>query len=176
MDRKISTLILKANRVLGSQLVEAGVVTLRDLDGANEVFIERIRDGELSRASLLKILVIDRKTLKEPALIEYQLENKGIGAISLSQYRIADEVLATANVEECLATWTIPIDLVADTYFLATAYYLSDVVREHWEERLKSPIVWFVSPLNEIEERLIEYRARAPQGDDESETASTPAS
>ncbi|HSH08816.1 MAG TPA: hypothetical protein VK995_00395, partial [Oceanipulchritudo sp.] len=34
---------------------------------------------------------------------------------------------------------------------LTSAYYMSDIVRDFWEERLGGRITWFISPLGQLE-------------------------
>jgi hypothetical protein len=55
MDREVSSMLLKANRVLGTRLVEAGLTKNDDMDRANALFVERARAKDLRRASLLWI-------------------------------------------------------------------------------------------------------------------------
>ena len=34
---------------------------------------------------------------------------------------------------------------------MATAYYMSDVVRQFWEDRLGGRINWYISPMSQLE-------------------------
>ncbi|MGC9450949.1 MAG: hypothetical protein ACP5I4_05820 [Oceanipulchritudo sp.] len=151
MDRETSRLLIKSNRVLGTRLVEAGLTSLEDMDRANEVFIEFARQKDIRRASLLRVLIYDNQTLKEESLLDYQLENYPVGAVMLENYNIDEELLAGQSLEVMRASWSIPIDCIQGRWVIATAYYMSDVVREFWEQQLKGRITWYISPLGQLE-------------------------
>ena len=163
MDRKTSSLLIKSNRVLGTRLVEAGLTSLEDMDKANEVFIELARAKDLKRASLLRVLIFDNQTLKEESLLDYQLENCPVGAIMLDHYKIGEELLTTVPLEIMRASWTMPVDYVQGRWFVATAYYLSDIVREYWEERLDGRITWYISALNQLESAFDQLAEKEPE-------------
>ena len=166
MDRQTSSLLIKSNRVLGTRLVEAGLTSLEDMDRANEVFIEFARAKDLKRASLLRVLIYDNQTLKEESLLDYQLERSQVGAVMLENYNIGEELIADVPLEIMRASWTVPIDKVHGRWFLATAYYLSDIVRKFWEDRLEGRITWLVSPLGQLE-TFFEARAEmAPESEE----------
>lgn len=151
MERQTSSLLIKSNRVLGTRLVEAGLTSLEEMDKANEAFIELARAKDLRRASLLRILVYDHQTLKEERLLDYQLEHYPVGAVMLENYTINEEILAGQSLELMRASWTLPIDMVKGRWFLASAYYMSDVVRAFWEEQLEGRITWYISSLGQLE-------------------------
>ena len=151
MDRQTSSLLIKSNRVLGTRLVEAGLTSVEDMDKANEVFIEFARSKDIRRASLLRVLIYDSQTLKEEILLDYQLENCPVGALMLDNYQIEPAVVGAHPLEFMRASWTIPVDHVQGRWFLVSAYYLRDVVRQFWEERLGNRITWFVSSLGQLE-------------------------
>ena len=151
MERKTSSLLIKSNRVLGTRLVEADLTNVEDMDRANERFIELARAKDLKRASLLRVLVYDMQSLKEESLLDYQLENYPVGAVMLENYKVDDELLAQESLELMRASWTMPMDRVNGRWFLATAYYMSDIVRQFWEERLEGRISWYISSLSQLE-------------------------
>ena len=159
MDRQTSSLLIKSNRVLGTRLVEAGLTSLEDMDRANEIFIELARAKDLKRASLLRVLIYENQTLKEESLLDYQLEHYPVGAVLLENYKLSEELLATQPLDLMRASWVLPFDQVQGRWFLATAYYMSDVVRKFWEERLESRISWYISPLTQME-AVFEQRAQ----------------
>jgi hypothetical protein len=164
MERKTSSLLIKSNRVLGTRLVEADLTNVEEMDRANEVFIELARAKDIRRASLLRVLVYDNQTLKEESLLDYQLENYPVGAVMLENYTLDDELLATQSLELMRASWTIPIDRVNGRWFIASAYYMSDIVRNFWEDKLEGRVSWYVSSLSQLEavfERLVENEAAA---------------
>jgi len=152
MDRQTSSLLIKSNRVLGTRLVEAGLTSLEDMDKANESFIEFARAKDVKRASLLRILIYDSQALKEESLLDYQLEQFPVGAVMLENYVISEEVLGTQPLDVMRASWTLPIDYVGGRWCLATAYYLSDIVRSFWEEKLDGRITWFISNMSQLEQ------------------------
>ena len=151
MERKTSSLLIKSNRVLGTRLVEADLTNVEEMDKANEGFIELARAKDIKRASLLRVLIFDNQSLKEESLLDYQLENFPVGAIMLENYKIDEELLENESLELMRASWTIPVDRVNGRWFLATAYYMSDVVRQFWEERLEGRITWYISSLSQLE-------------------------
>jgi len=151
MERQTSSLLIKSNRVLGTRLVEAGLTNVEDMDKANEVFIEFARAKDIKRASLLRVLIYDNQTLKEESILDYQLEHFPVGALLMENYKLSDELLASQPLELMRASWTIPVDQVNGRWFLASAYYMSDIVRSFWEERLGGRITWFISSLGQLE-------------------------
>jgi len=151
MERQTSSLLIKSNRVLGTRLVEAGLTSVEDMDKANEAFIELARAKDIKRASLLRILIYDNQSLREESLLDYQLEHFPVGAINLENYKISEEAIANQPFELMRASWTIPIDHVGGRWFMATSYYMSDIVRNFWEERLEGRLTWFISPMGEME-------------------------
>jgi hypothetical protein len=162
MERKTSSLLIKSNRVLGTRLVEADLTNVEEMDKANDVFIQFARAKDIRRASMLRVLVYDNQSLKEESLLDYQLENYPVGAVMLENYVLDEELLAEQPLELMRASWTLPIDRVNGRWFLATAYYMSDIVREFWEERLEGRVTWLVSSLSQLEgvfDRLAEEQA-----------------
>lgn len=151
MEKETSSLLLKSNRVLGTRLVEAGLTARDDMDRANQLFVERVRAKELKRASLLWILIYESQTLDENRLIEFQLERFGIGAVLLENYQIDPVILSGLSLELMRASWTLPLDVQMGRWFLATAYYLSDVVRQFWEGQLQAKVTWYASPIHQFE-------------------------
>jgi hypothetical protein len=151
ISTEASRLMLKANRVLGTRLVESGLVKNEDMDRANELFIERARAKDLRRASLLRILLFENQTLLEESLLDYQLEEFPVGAVLLENYQMDHELILQQPLELLRASWTLPIDLVQGRWFLATAYYMSDPMRAFWEERLNGRITWYLCPLGQFE-------------------------
>lgn len=160
MERETSSLLIKSNRVLGTRLVEAGLTTLEDMDAANEQFISLAREKDIKRASLLRILIFDKQTLKEESLLDYQIEHHPVGAVMLENYNIDEVLLLQHPLEFMRASWTMPIDFVNDRWFVATAYYMSDTVRKFWEDRLEGRISWYISTLNQFETIFNEFEAK----------------
>ena len=158
MERKTSSLMIKSNRVLGTRLVEAGLTSVEEMDKANEDFIGLARAKDVRRASLLRIMIYDHQSLAEESLLDYQLENYPVGAVMVENYDIDEELFEDIPLELMHASWTLPIDRVGNRWFLATAYYMSDIVRKFWEERLDGRINWYISSMSQLE---IQFEAMA---------------
>jgi hypothetical protein len=168
MDREVSSMLLKANRVLGTRLVEAGLTKNDDMDRANALFVERARAKDLRRASLLWILIYESQTLDESKLMDYQLATYGLGALLLENYDVDPVILTGQSIDLMRASWTLPVDHLNGRWFLASAYYLSEVVRKYWEDQLGSRVSWMISPINQFEpvfEKLENDRAAADGGE-----------
>lgn len=151
----IKPLTTRANRLLGANLVEKNLVTIDDLDEGNERLLELLSSSEEGhRVSLLSIMMNEKQSLYEGKLIEHQVDEFGLGIIDIRNIEFPEELAEITQLEECWATWTVPFDMVEDTYYLATAYYLSPVVREFWEEKLSGKVVWYVAPMESITDFL----------------------
>lgn len=138
-------LILRSNRFLGSALVEHGLVSVDDLESANETFMEAIQASELKRASILNTLLFEKKSLQEADLIEYLAEGEGLGLIDLRHILLRSLRPFNVDLSLCWATSTIPFDKIEETYMLATCYYLSAPVLKHWKDRLGGRLIWFAT-------------------------------
>ncbi len=171
MDKPINSLILKSNRMLGTQLVENGLITMQQLEAANEVFLERRQDSDPRLASILKILIFEHKALEESKLLNFQLEEMAAGAFDLTSYQVNEENLLTFDLDECWATWTIPVDMVEDIYFLSSAYYMSPFVRSYWEEKLDGKVLWYIHDLSSIVQLLETYENKRKELIEETITA-----
>ncbi|MGB0408990.1 MAG: hypothetical protein ACPG3X_06100 [Opitutales bacterium] len=137
-------LILRSNRFLGSSLVDRGLISVADLEVANEKFMDAIQASELKRASILSSLLFETKALDESALIEHLVEEEGLGLVDLNHMDLRS--LRPYNVEHslCWATSTVPFDKVENVYLLASCYYLSAPVVKHWEEQLNDGrVIWY---------------------------------
>ena len=130
------------------------------MEQANETFIKLARQKDLKRASLLRILIYDNQTLKEESLLDYQIETYSLGALMLENYKIDGVITDQHPYEFMHASWTIPIDFRDNRWVVATAYYMSNVVRQFWEDRLDGRITWYVSTLNQIETVLEELASQ----------------
>ncbi len=147
----LKPLIMRSNRLLGASLVDQNLVSIDDLDKANERLLEIMSEGSSNnQVSLLSILVNEMQCLQEDALFEKCIENHGLGIIDVRNIELPEEISMTLNPSECWATWTVPFDYVEDTRYLATAYYLSPPVRKHWEEKMNGKAIWFATSLESI--------------------------
>ncbi len=150
MSKEHRPLMMRANRLLGAQLVEHNLVKIEDLESANEKLIELV-SGEVPRQiTILGILAYEMKVVKEDDVLHHIVEAEGIGLVDLTDYDVPDDVKKNVDIAACWATWSVPFDREEDFWFVATAYYLSPAVRAHWEKALKGNIIWFGATLEAI--------------------------
>lgn len=147
-----SSLLLKSNRSLAAQLLDTGLVSHKDLEAANEVFIEHVRRKDGIRASLLRILLFEKQSFPEVNLLNHLFSDLRYAGLHLDSYQIQESSYSVFPTENLIATWSLPIDRVGDTTFIASAYLLSEVVRKHWEEQVGGHIVWYATPLADLEQ------------------------
>ena len=156
---------MRANRTLGAALVEANLVKIDDLMAANERLFELLQSDAERQATLLGVLMYEKKVLTEGDLLQHLIEVSGIGLIDLRNYDVPDEFRKNADLGSCWATWTVPFDKEEDFYFVASAYYMSPAVRSHWEKQLGSNVLWFGATLEIISdflEKIESGRAKVP--------------
>jgi len=157
--------LLKSNRMLGAQLVECGLLPLRELETASARLMSLMASGEPHELSLLRILIIEMHTLDETRLLNHQIEHRNVSGISLGHYEVDRALSPDIEVEEMWETWTLPFDRVGGVWFLATAYYMSPFVRGYWADKLQAEIVWYVASMQELQagiEALAADRLNAP--------------
>jgi hypothetical protein len=147
-------LMMRANRLLGSALIEHNLVKFEDLEVANERLLELSAQGDFRQASVLGILVNEKKVLREEDLIQLAVEEQGLGAVDLRHYDVPDELRKDLDLSMCWATWTVPYDREEDFHFVATAYSFSQAVRTHWEKKLQGPVIWQVTSMEVIADFL----------------------
>lgn len=158
---EIRSLLMRANRLLGASLVEANLVSVDQLENANEKLLELIADGTPRQCTLLGVLAYDLKAVKEEDVLQHCVDEHGIGLIDLHAYEGSEEVRVGLNHAACWATWTLPFDRDEDFVLVATAYYLSPAVRTFWEKQLGGHIIWYGATLETISDAL--ERLSAPK-------------
>lgn len=161
MSKELRPLLMRANRLLGAQLVEHNLVKIEDLETASEKFIETVSGEEQRRCSILAILAYDMKVVNEDSLLHHQVETDGLGLVDLRDYEIPDEVTKATDPAACWATWSVPFDREEEFTFVATAYYLSPAVRAYWEKELGGRVLWFGTSLDAIADYLEQLEAHA---------------
>jgi hypothetical protein len=154
MSKEHRPLLMRANRLLGANLVENNLVKIEDLETANEKLIEIVATEQLRQSTILGILAYDMKVLKEDDVLHHLVESEGVGLVDLRDYDVPDDSKKGLDVGACWATWSVPFDREEEFHFVATAYYLSPAVRAHWEKHLKGPIIWFGTTLEGIADYL----------------------
>ncbi|MDX2112067.1 MAG: hypothetical protein SFY80_17700 [Verrucomicrobiota bacterium] len=158
---KYRSLLLRGNRLLGSALVSAGLISEEAQQSASQRLLEVIQAENLKQAGLLYILLFDMHTLVEADLLNHMVERGNIGLIDLHNYTLETTFDRTLDLELCWSTWTLPYDKVEGVNFVATAYYLSEPIRKHWEGLLQGPILWYACPLGSIMDALERLNATA---------------
>jgi len=148
------SLLMRANRTLGAALVEANLVKIDDLMAANERLLELLQSDAEHQATLLGVLMFEKKVLGEADFLQYLIETAGIGLIDLRNYEVPEEFRKDVDLGSCWATWTVPFDKEEDFYFVASAYYLSTAVRSHWEKQLCVNILWYGTTLEVVSDFL----------------------
>ncbi|MEI7552397.1 MAG: hypothetical protein WCL24_08690 [Verrucomicrobiota bacterium] len=158
-------LLMRANRLLGAGLVEANLVKIEDLEKANERLLEILGNEQPRESTVLGILAYELKVLREEDLLQYCVDNEGMGLVDLRAYEVHDDVKKAIDLPTCWATWSVPFDHDEDFNFIATAYYLSPAVRSFWEKKFTGPILWFGTTLEVVAdylEKLAIERVAAP--------------
>jgi hypothetical protein len=154
MSKEHRPLLMRANRLLGAQLVEHNLVKIEDLETANEKLIEVVSSDQPRQSTILGILSYDMKVLKEDDVLHHIVETDGVGLVDLRDYEVPDELKKDLDRGACWATWSVPFDREEEFWFVATAYYLSPAVRNHWEKALGGPILWFGTTLEAVADYL----------------------
>lgn len=145
---------MRSNRLLGSALVEHNLVKFEDLEAANERVLELAGQGDFRQASVLGVLVCEKKVLREEDVLHAVLEDPSVGVADLRHYDVPEEVRKGLDLGMCWATWTVPFDKEEDFWLVATAYYFSTAVRTHWEKKLGGPIIWHATTMDVIADFL----------------------
>jgi hypothetical protein len=157
-------LMMRANRLLGSALIEHNLVKFEDLEAANERLLEVAASGQVRQSSVLSILVYERKVLKEEDVLHHVVDDHGVGVVDLRGYEVPDDVKKEIDLDACWATWTVPFDREEDFHFVATAYYLSPAVRTHWEKKLGGQIIWQATTMDIIADFLDRIQVERTEG------------
>lgn len=150
MAKEHRPLLMRSNRLLGASLVERNLVKIEDLEAATEKLIEFASGHHPRQCTILGILAYEMKVVKEDEVLHHGVDQDGIGLVDLRDYEVPDEVKNQLDLGVCWATWSVPFDREENFTFIATAYYLSPAVRSFWERQLETPILWFVTSMENI--------------------------
>jgi len=161
MSKEHRPLLMRANRLLGANLVEHNLVKIEDLEAANEKLIEVVASDQPRQSTILGILAYDLKVLKEDDVLHHIVESDGTGLVDLRDYEVPDEMKKSLDVGACWATWSVPFDREEEFTFVATAYYLSPAVRAYWEKELGGRVLWYGTTLDAIADYLEQMTAQA---------------
>jgi hypothetical protein len=151
---EVRSILMRANRLLGASLVDSNLITVDQLESANEKLLELIASALPRQCTLLGVLAYDLKVITERDVLQYCMDEHRIGLIDLKVYEGADDLRLSVNQPACWATWTLPFDREEDFTLIATAYYLSPAVRAYWERQFPGPILWYGTTLEGIAEAL----------------------
>ena len=157
-------LLMRANRLLGSALIEHNLVKFEDLEAANERLLEVAATGQVRQSSVLSILVYEKKVLREEDVLHHVVDDHGVGVVDLRGYDVPDDVRKDLDLDACWATWSVPFDREEDFHFVATAYYLSPAVRTYWEKKLGGHIIWQATTMDIIADFLDRITAERTDG------------
>ena len=157
-------LLMRANRLLGSALIEHNLVKFEDLEAANERLLEVAATGQVRQSSVLSILVYEKKVLKEEDVLHHVVDDHGVGVVDLRGYDVPDDLRKELDLDACWATWSVPFDREEDFHFVATAYYLSPAVRSYWEKKLGGQIIWQATTMDIIADFLDRVHAERGEG------------
>ncbi|GAB4269869.1 MAG: hypothetical protein Tsb0018_01960 [Opitutales bacterium] len=158
-------LVIRCNRLLGSALVDANLISNDALEIAYEKMRQMVESGNFESASILTALIFEQKALEENELIEYTLKNHDVGLIDLRHYTF-DELPKGCDLRKCYMTWTIPFAQRDGCFFMSTGYYLSPAIVSYWENLLNAPILWHISSMRSIMialKKLSNIENRSPQ-------------
>jgi len=164
-------LLMRANRLLGSALIEHNLVKFEDLEAANERLLEVAATGQVRQSSVLSILVYEKKVLREEDVLHHVVDDHGVGVVDLRGYDVPEEVKKDLDLDACWATWSVPFDREEDFHFVATAYYLSPAVRSYWEKKLGGQIIWQATTMDIIADFL--DRVHAERGENAKKSGGT---
>lgn len=156
---------MRANRLLGAQLVEHNLVKVDDLEAANERLLELLGSGETRQSTVLGILAYEKRVLKEEDVLIHLAETERLGLIDLRNYEVNEELRRGLDSGACWATWSVPFDQEDDVTFVASAYYLSPAVRTFWEKQFGT-VLWYGTTLDGIAdflERAGQEGAQSPE-------------
>jgi hypothetical protein len=148
------SLLMRANRLLGANLVEQNLVKIEHLEAANERLLELVADENPRKATVLGVLAYELKAVKEDDVLHHLVEDHGLGLVDLRAYDASEELKKTLDLGACWATWSVPFDKDEDFHFIATAYYMSPAVRTFWEKQFDGPILWYGATLEMIADYL----------------------
>lgn len=164
MQTEYRPLLMRANRLLGSALIEHNLVKFEDLEAANERLLEVAATGQVRQSSVLGILVYEKKVLREEDVLHHVVDDHGVGVVDLRGYDVPDEVKKDMDLDACWATWSVPFDREEDFHFVATAYYLSPAVRSYWEKKLGGQIIWQATTMDIVADFLDRVHAERGEG------------
>lgn len=158
------SLMMRANRLFGANLVERNLLPLEGLEAANTKFLDTAGTPGPNGLPkhLMHVLLYDTQSLKEDALVAHQVDELGYGLVDL-RYVDPIEEFRSRYLGQAWATLTLPFDREEDVSYMASCYNLSPVVREFWEKELGGKLLWHVTCLDSFTETIEALRKAAAQ-------------
>jgi hypothetical protein len=150
MSTEHRSLLMRANRLLGANLVEQNLVKIEHLEAANERLLELLTNESPRQSTVLGVLAYEMKVVKEDDILFHLVEDHGLGLVDLRSYEASEELKKTLDLGACWATWSVPFDRDEQFHFIATAYYMSPAVRTFWEKQIDGPILWYGATLEMV--------------------------
>lgn len=155
---KYRPLLLRSNRALGNALVERNWVDVDQLERANDELLKMMQSEQYDQANILKILITKLKILSENDVLEKMIEEFHLPLLDVRTYETNSlESLARDHLL-CQLTWTLPFNQRDGIHYVVTANYLSEPIREKWQEVLGGPILWYLSSISLMETALNRLR------------------
>jgi Type II secretion system (T2SS), protein E, N-terminal domain len=158
---------MRANRLLGANLVEQNLVKIEHLESANERLLELLNNDNPRQSTVLGVLAYEMKVVKEDDILHHLVEDSGLGLIDLRNYDASEELKKKLELGACWATWSVPFDRDEEFHFMATAYYMSPAVRTYWEKHFNGNVLWYCTTLEMIAdylEKIQQSRGPLPTG------------
>lgn len=155
------SIIMRSNRLLGAALVEHNLVTVEQLDEANEHLFKAIEGGTVRQMCLLDILVNTTHAVSQERLLEHSADDLSMALIDLRDIELDDDMKISLQTGVCWATWTVPFDRDEDISYVASAYHLSPAVKQFWENELGSTIIWYGTTLDSVSDFLEKFEAES---------------
>ncbi len=87
---------MRANRLLGTSLVERNLVKIEDIETANGKLIEIVVTDQPQQSTILGILSYDMKVIKEDEVLHHVVETDGVGLVDLRDYDVPDDLSGDA--------------------------------------------------------------------------------
>ena len=162
MSPEYRSLLMRANRLLGANLVEANLVKIESLEAANERLLELVATDNPRQSTVLGILAFELKVVKEEDVLQHVVDEHGVGLVDLRAYDMSEELKKTLDLGACWATWSLPFDREEDVFFVATAYFMSPAVRTYWEKQLGGPVIWFGTTLEMLADCFEKMESGSP--------------
>lgn len=163
MSQEHRSLLMRANRLLGANLVEQNLVKIEHLEAANERLLELIASENPRKSTVLGVLAYEMKVVREDDILHHLVEDHSLGLMDLRSYEVSEELKKKVDIGACWATWSVPFDKDEDFHFIATAYYMSPAVRTYWEKYFDGPIIWYGATLEMIADYLEKLGPAAPK-------------